>query len=397
MIFIFGAGNCIYASTSCLVYKNQKPFDLTEYRPVTQPIIFTMQSTKNCQCSISERSPSCFSETHKYERAVMMETELKTCPRVFESKQMSEEPASLESESEDDLRRYMPKNLEVQKNDVIRKIKRGLVEDTSMIEKNRNSLNRFESLSIQGQTLTGISIGGYELDLSKAAEKTMEIIPLPPSKLPIIFTDESLNFYHHFFQGMTKLLGQTSVDFIVRSDIHYEDDDPILIPLVEELISSGYEKSDTESTLLIKKVMASTFEPVEYRSRSVNGPSLKIVANIWGFQYIECGMQMAEVDMKMWFSMCYGHYKTSWFNTFKTTGIPSFAHHGTQRHRSSGSSTSTMPRLLEYPTDNEGTKDVISQRGHRKKKSSVRSVRSGNIQGELDRSYSVAKWLSGKN
>lgn len=325
-----------------------------------------------------------------------MEKEMKSQPKMFTNKVLMTEPESDSSGDDHIYKSYMPADLQVKKTEAVQKMKRGLVEDTRMMEKNRNSLNRFEALSIHGQTLTGISIGGFDIDLGKAAEKTMEIIPLPPSKLPVIFVDETLNFYHHFFQGMSSLIGQSAVEFIARSDLHYGDDDPILVPLVEDMISSGYEKTDTESILLIKKVFASTFEPTEYRQKSETGPRLKVVANLWGFQYIECGMQMAEVDMKMWFSICYSHYRTSWFNTFKTTGIPAFATQGIRKSRSSTSSGSTLPLLLEErPYDGNDNNSTVTK-SRRRVKSSSRSVKSAQRQQEDGTSYQLARWMSGR-
>jgi hypothetical protein len=325
-----------------------------------------------------------------------MERELKTEPRLFQRTSVSDEPEGMSSEDDNPYRRYAPKRLQVEKTEAISKMRRGLIEDTGMMEKNRNSLNKFEALSLHGQTLTGISIGGFDIDLSKAAEKTMEIVPLPPSKLPIIFADETLNFYHHFFQGMVSKIGQQSVDFITRSEHHYEDDDEILMPFLEDMISSGYEKTDTESVLLLKKVLGSTFEPIEHRQRSDRGPKLKVVANLWGFQYLECGMQMAEVDLKMWFSICYSHYRTIWFNTFKTTGTPSFAHQGTRRTRSSNSSNSTMPSLIEEARTSEyDLMSTVSKSGRRRRGSS-KSIKSPRDMVKDDSAYQIAKWLGGR-
>lgn len=355
-----------------------------------------MNSQKDCQCNISGQSANCQAKMHDRIPLTQIEKERKTEPRLFRQPFMTDEPDSISSEDDNPYRHYLPQELKVTKREAISKMKRGLIEDTSMMEKNRSSLNKFEALSIQGQTLTGISIGGFNIDLSKAAEKTMEIVPLPPSKLPIIFLDENLNFYHHFFQGMVALIGQVSLDFITRSEHHYDDDDPILLPMVEDMIAAGYEKNDTESTLLIKKVLASTFEPTEYRQRSDNGPRLKVVANLWGFQYIECGMQMAEVDLKMWFSICYSHYRTIWFNTFKTTGIPSFATQGVRKNRSSSSSTSTMPPLIEVGHTNEDDTLSTMSKTRRKRQGSGKSVRSGRRNTEDGASYQVARWLGGK-
>lgn len=326
----------------------------------------------------------------------MMEKEIKTKPRIFPRQYVSEEPENASSEDDQPFRQYIPKDLHVQKREAVTRIRRGLVDDTHMMERNRNSLNKFESLSIQGQTLTGISIGGFDIDLTKAAEKTMEVLPLPASKLPVIFADENLNFYHHFFQGMATLIGQEAVGKITRAEFHYDDDPEVLMTLVEDMISTGFEKSDTESTLLIKKVLSSTFEPTEYRPKDEEGPRLKVVANLWGFQYIECGMQMAEVDLRMWFSMCYSHYRTIWFNTFKTTGIPSFAIQGVRRSRHSSSSSSTMPLLVEVDTEKYDDIQSNVSKNHRRKRQSDRSIKSYRRQIDEQQSSQITRWLGGR-
>jgi len=379
--------------------------------------ILFMQSVKDCSCTIAGRSAICGADhttmdklysmeveqkseprvfSKPTEGLCQMETEFKSKPRLFCNPTVSEEPDDMSTDDDGPYGRYLPTDLRVQKKHAISKMRRGLIDDTSMMEKNRNSLNKFESLSIQGQTLTGISIGGYDIDISKAAEKTMEIIPLPASKLPIIFKDETLNFYHHFFQGMVMKIGQSRTDIIVRSEHHYDEDEPILMPIIEDMIASGFERSDTESVVLIKKVLSSTFEPTEYRQKSETGPRLKVVANLWGFQYIECGMQMAEVDLRMWFSICHSHYRTIWFNTFKTTGIPSFASQGVRKSRSSTSSSSNMPPLLEIEGEKDFDNRSMTSRTGRRRRTSGKSVKSSNQSPESASSYQVTRWLGGR-
>jgi hypothetical protein len=53
------------------------------------------------------------------------------------------------------------------------------------------------------------------VDLSKAAQKASEITPLPPARLPIIFTDAEMNFHHHFFQGLEILFGRGNLNTFV--------------------------------------------------------------------------------------------------------------------------------------------------------------------------------------
>jgi hypothetical protein len=132
--------------------------------------------------------------------------------------------------------------------------------DSDMLKKNRASLRKFEALDIGGKTITEMSIGGYKVDIEKVAEKAMEVLPLPPSRLPVIFVDQELNFYHHFFQGMTRALGARQLEEIVRSNRHFDDPQKPLLVCLEDLILSGYERSDDEITILLKKVIGGTFE-----------------------------------------------------------------------------------------------------------------------------------------
>jgi hypothetical protein len=53
--------------------------------------------------------------------------------------------------------------------------------DTDLMEEKRGSLRRFEPLSIRNKTLSGMSIGGFDIDLSVAAQQASEVIPLPAS------------------------------------------------------------------------------------------------------------------------------------------------------------------------------------------------------------------------
>jgi len=333
---------------------------------------------------------------HNNPKICEIEKERKLEARMFNRSYLSDEPLSDHESPEYPYSAYMPKDLNLNRDRIISKVRTGLMDDTSMMEKNRHSLNKFESLSLGGKSLTAVSIGGFDIDISKTAEKAIEIIPLPPSRLPIIFTDDNLNFYHHFFQGMAAIIGQSNVDEIVRSEHHYADDYPILMPLIEGMMSSGYEKSDSESKVLVRKVITSTFEPNEYSRRTGGGERLKVAANLWGFQYIESGMQMAEVDLRMWFSICYSHYRTIWFNTFKTTGIPAFAMNGVRKSRSSISSSSTLPSLHEEESpeidDARSTRSKRSNKG----KSMSRTRSSARSSPQASGSYQMARWLSHK-
>jgi hypothetical protein len=207
--------------------------------------------------------------------------------------------------------------------------------DTGLLKDNRKILPKFESLQINGQSIVNTTIGGFTVDLTKAAIKAREVLPLPAVRLPVIFVDEDLNFHHHFFQGMELLLGREVVESIVAMDRYFEEDTITLFPLMSGLLKSGYEDDDTEITIFTKRVITSTFELHPAPVSPAQHQTLVVAANLWGFEYIECGMQCKEQDLKMWLSMCHNHYRTSWFNTFKSAGIPSFALTGVQdRYRS---------------------------------------------------------------
>jgi hypothetical protein len=199
-----------------------------------------------------------------------------------------------------------------------------------MMEQNRKSLRKFEPLKVGEQSLTGMSIGGFVVDLSKAAQKASEVAPLPASKLPVIFVDDDMNFHHHFFQGLDILLGKDIVQEIVTADKYYDETDLHLLPMIEGMIKVGYERSDNEITVFTKKVLTSTFEINNDAGPDAADKMLIVAANLWGFQYIESGMQMKEPDLKMWLQNCHRFYRTIWFNTFKSAGVPQFALEGVQ-------------------------------------------------------------------
>lgn len=223
-----------------------------------------------------------------------------------------------------------------------------LLEDSEMMEHNRRLLRKFEPLHIGTKTLTGLTIGGYAVDLGKAAQKASEVAPLPPSKLPIIFADDDMNFHHHFFQGLDMLLGQDVVQEIVSTGKYYQHSELLLLPMIEDMIRVGYKDTDNEITVFCKKVLTSTFSMDHAHDKEPQNRVLHVDANLWGFQYIECGMQMREVDLKMWLQNCHRHYKMIWFNTFKSAGIPHFALEGVQtRYEAPGGRSDDLIRKKE--------------------------------------------------
>jgi len=201
-----------------------------------------------------------------------------------------------------------------------------LSNDTFLQERHRRSLRKFEPLNLGGKTLTGISIGGFDIDISAASQKAREVIPLPSSKLPVIFLDEELNFYHHFFQGLNYIFGKNSMTRLINSVIPNCEEGERMLLLITEMLENGYERGDNEIVIFVKKVVTSTFELSDSATKKYTSDRIFVVANLWGFQYIEPGMQCDCATVTMWLSMCYGHYKTIWFNTFKLTGVPDFSH-----------------------------------------------------------------------
>lgn len=211
-----------------------------------------------------------------------------------------------------------------------RSIPQNFQTDSDMMQGNRTILKKFEALRVGDQSLTEMSIGGYQIDLSKAAQKAKEIAPLPPAKLPIIFKDGDMNFYHHFFQGLEMMIGRSTLVDLVNTNVYFNEGENLLYGLIEGMIKAGHEKSDSDLTLFTKNVLTSTFSIDESADHGRNGKYLIVDANLWGLQYIESGMQCKEADLKMWLSICYSYYRGLWFNTFKSAGIPSFALEGVQ-------------------------------------------------------------------
>jgi len=313
-----------------------------------------MQSKKDCDCSVSGKHASCregCKNTNSEKRADLFSTPSGKVYRHIREDQISEDGTETSSDTEDNLidqfRDMIPKSISSKKKTGTSGSTSRMTTDSDMLKKNRASLRKFEALNIGGQTMTEMSIGGYKVDIEKLAEKAMEVLPLPPSRLPMIFIDEELNFYHHFFQGMTRILGARQLDEIVKSSRHFDDPQRPLLNCLEDLILSGYERSDDEITILLKKVIGGTFETTGRIKRNSDDDELFVAANLWGFEYIEQGMQCSEADLRMWLSMCYNHYKTIWFNTFKSTGVPEFATDGAMKYRSSSSSGSSLYSVTE--------------------------------------------------
>jgi hypothetical protein len=232
-------------------------------------------------------------------------------------------------------------------------------------EANRAALKKFEALSFNGQSVSDATIGGFTVDLRQVAEKVRDLIPLPPSKLPSIFNDGALNFYHHFFQGMEIMLSRKVILEIISAANHSDKTALQLMPMIKHMLSSGHQKSDNEITVFTKKVLMSTFEYTDDVRSEVGSDVMTVATNIWGFQYIEAGMQCKESDLRMWLSMCYNHFQTLWFNTFKSSGVPAFATNGVQtRYESEGRKYSELA-MDDYLRDDRYDRQEDRQKKHR--------------------------------
>jgi hypothetical protein len=230
-----------------------------------------------------------------------------------------------------------------------------MITSDMLTESNREVLRKYEPLSVKGKTLTEIAIGGFEIDLTKAAEKVRDIIPLPPAKLPKIFLDSELNFNHHFFQGLERLIGRGKLLSIVSESRHFSTQDNLLLNLIEGILKTGFERTDSNITVFTKTVLNSTFEVNEKLNNAEETRGLLVATNIWGFQYLECGQEFKEADLRMWLSICYSHFRNIHFNTFKDSGVPAFVMEGVQsRYEETESQEIPAPpptrlRELEYP------------------------------------------------
>lgn len=195
---------------------------------------------------------------------------------------------------------------------------------------NRVSLGKHEPLAINGRSLMEVSIGGFQIDMAETADQAKKILPLPPAKLPLIYVDQELNFYHHFFQGLERMLGRDTVLAIVKEAKHSTEVEEVLLPEIRRIISAGYEQSDSQLTLFTKSVLTTTFKiDPRFSKDNVEG-GLCVAANLWGFQYIEQGIECLEPDLRMWLSMSYEHFRIKHFNAYKDSGMPAFVTEGVQ-------------------------------------------------------------------
>lgn len=190
---------------------------------------------------------------------------------------------------------------------------------------NEATLEKFSALNVNGQGLDKYTIGGYSLDIDKVTKKTQSLAPLPPVKLPVIFTDPTLNFYHHFFEGFF-FLNEIDIASEIDSTMDICYDSALIVGTrIKELIFSGKEEGDDEVAIFVKRVLRGTFEDKSNSEFQGNEHKLIVAANLFGFQYIESGMELSTLDIGLWLTSCYSYYRALWYNTFKSTNLPSFA------------------------------------------------------------------------
>lgn len=269
------------------------------------------------------------------------------------------------------------------------------ITDDGLQSGQRGSLERFRPLTINGVTMTQASIGGFRLDLAKTTAKAAEFVPLPPAVLPVIFRDPELNFNHHFFQGMETLAGSDLIERVVKAGTYSEGDRGLIMPVLKKLLTSGYVESDTELTTFVKKVLSGTSDTVPTSSLGGAQDCFIVSANLWGFPYIEQGMQCRESDLKMWMHMAHTSYRMSWFNNFKSSGVPSFAVEGVQARcdgAQKGETSSRGDLKVRLPRDYRDRSDRVRRaqdgragpgRSHRREESTLAKGKGNRIWSSL--------------
>jgi hypothetical protein len=318
----------------------------------------TDQQQPTCTCTVDGYSPECpeaFVQGGKILHTIQNETKLKPrqygmiegpASRVTETTQGYDRPSSDGSQSMSSMDNYV--NVfkyqdRVQEGEPMTVEPLSIVKPTQGSDQDHkyisseglrmgldNSLNKFNALTIGGVTLTEATIGGYRLDVATLSKKAAEVIPLPPIALPLVFRDTDLNFSHHFFQGLEIIAGRVFIVGLANTRKYHASDKSVFCPLVKGLISMGYQAGDSDLVVFVKRVLSVTFSIDESQGRPAADDVLLVASNFYGFQYIEGGMQCKEADLKMWLQSAYTQYRLSWFNAFKSSGIPDFALEGVQ-------------------------------------------------------------------
>lgn len=264
-------------------------------------------------------------------------------------------------------------------------------DDEALIARHRAKIEKFQPLTVDGVSLTKMSVGGFEIDLAQTAEAVREYVALPKSHLPVIFDDAEMNFHHHFFQGMEHMLGRTQLSEIVQLSKYYEDDKPVLFDFIESILKFGHENHDDVITTFTKKVLVATFVLPDEKSSSKSDRRLIVRANPFGFRYIEQKMQCSEAELKMWLSSCHDHFKNLWFDTFKSSGIPLFAMDGVQSRyrarlseieRESRPEPRTFSREITPPSDKGAEIDEEAYRRYKEERRRQKYERSARKSGD---------------
>jgi hypothetical protein len=367
-----------------------------------------MNVKKNCSCTIAGKSADCqVCSTNSDEapganhvrqspgntRTTNMDRETKDQPSMFRTDIDERMCEVFPADDDNDFDEIRTKIGMMMRSPIHNRGGR-MIDDSLLLERNRASLRKFEPLSIDGNSLISMSIGGFNIDVPKAAQKAQEVLPVPAAKLPLIFVDETLNFYFHFFDGMGRVVGHDLIELISTCDHHVETCDTDLIDAIEEMLRCGFERTDSEQLTFLKKTMIATFDFAESRNRKGESQTLTVAANLYGFQYIEPGMRMKENDLRDWINRCHGHFKTLWFNTFKSTAVPSFAHRTTSIPYSAAWTSTYQRRITAIPEGiNENGSDYgqkVSRRKHSGGSSNYsRSSKSRNPKGNV-----MTKWIS---
>lgn len=194
----------------------------------------------------------------------------------------------------------------------------------------RPALVRFQPLTLNDVPITRATVGGYSLDMDSIARVAKRYIPLPPVALPITFVDSRLNFYHNFFSALEKLLGQRAIDALATQGRYSSRDSNSLVPFVKQYSSEMHLKTDTQNDTFLKRIMSATFEIIPPDECLQNGTEFTVIANLYGFPYIEPGMRMKAAELGAWLCAAYAQYRIDWNNAFKSTGVPRFALEGVQ-------------------------------------------------------------------
>lgn len=233
-----------------------------------------------------------------------------------------------------------------------------------------NSMQKFKPLVVNGQVFTDTTIGGYRLDQEAALDKIKSAIKRPPIALPLVFSDKMLNVYHHLIHGLECVLGREVLIGISAAKYYSaRDEEPIVEKLIE-FMESKCDDAEEEMVEFAHQALNNTFDVVVVTRRKGSLPSLLVVANIYGFEYIEGGMRMRDPEVRMWISTMYASYRALWFSAFKSSGIPHFAIEGVQdRYEEDTKRPDTMSRPgRTHPQEDTGTalRDPTAYKKHKK-------------------------------